>query len=110
LVALCVVQVAVIAQRQVLVVHAAREAARAAAVDDGDPTGAALRGAQRAGGLDVARLDVTTSVRGDLVEVTVRYADPTDVALAGRLLPEVTLAGTATMRREAAGRSVEQGP
>jgi len=106
LVALAVVQAAVIAQRQVLVVHAAREAARSAAVDDDDPVGAATRGAQRAGGLESPRLRVTTRVRDDSVEVTVHYTDPTDVVIVGALLPDVTLVASATMRREVTVRQL----
>jgi hypothetical protein len=101
LVALAVVQAAVVAQRQILVVHAAREAARAAAVADHDPAGAATRGARRASGLDASRVQVELEMRDDTVVVVVRYVDPTDVALAGVFLPDVTLTASAAMRREA---------
>jgi hypothetical protein len=100
LVALCVVQAAVVALRHVLVVHAAREAVRAAAVDDTDPAGAAEAGARRASTLDDARLEVRTVVRNDVVEVIVIYRDPTDVVLAGTLVPDVGLRASAVMRRE----------
>lgn len=99
LVGLALVQVGVVAQRQILVVHAAREAARSAAVAD-DPAAAAVEGAHRAGGLEQARLDVRTVVVGEAVEVTVSYVDRTDVVLAGALLGDVTLSARATMRRE----------
>jgi hypothetical protein len=90
--------VGALAQRRVLVTHAAREVARAAAVADGeaDPT----RATGLRGGLDPTRLTVTTEVVGDHVEVSVRYRDPTDVAVVGHLLPDVTLASRAAMRLE----------
>lgn len=102
LVALVVVQASVIAQRQLLVVHAAREAARAAAADDADPAGAAARGAARAARLEPSRLQVETRVRDDVAEVTVRYTDPTDVALVGVFLPALSLSASASMLRERA--------
>jgi hypothetical protein len=101
LLALLAVQAAVVAHRQVLTVHAAREAARAAAVAEHDPAAAARTAAERAGGLDAARLLVDTTVADERVEVLVRYREPTDVAIAGRLLGELTLSARAVMRREA---------
>ncbi len=101
-VCLAVVQVAVVARRDVLVAHAAREAARAAAVeaDDANALSAARDAAARAGGLDASRLSVTVSRDADDVHVTVRYEDPTDVAVVGRLVGSVTLQERVTMRRE----------
>jgi hypothetical protein len=90
----------VVSYRQVLVVHAAREAARAAAVEDQDRVAAARRAALQAGGLDEGRLGVETIIDGDRVAVRVTFDEPTDVALVGRLLPSVRLAGSATMRLE----------
>jgi Flp pilus assembly protein TadG len=101
--ALVVVQVGVVAYRQVLVVHAAREGARAAAVEDGDRAEAARAGAERAGGLEAARLDVATVDDGHRVAVTVVFDEPTDVALVGRLMPSLRLGGRATMRVEDIG-------
>jgi Flp pilus assembly protein TadG len=101
--ALVVVQVGVVAYRQVLVVHAAREGARAAAVEDGGRPEAARAGAERAGGLEAARLDVSTVDEGRHVAVTVVFDEPTDVALVGRLLPSLRLEGRATMRIEDIG-------
>lgn len=101
-VCLAVVQVAVVARRDVLVAHAAREAARAAAVEP-DPTAAATaarEAAVRSGGLDASRLKVIVSRDVDDVHVTVRYEDPTDVAIVGRLVRSVTLQERVTMRRE----------
>jgi hypothetical protein len=101
--ALVAVQVAVVAHRQVLVVHAAREGARAAAVDDGDRSVAASLGSERSTGLDPARLEVTARSDAETVEVVVVFDEPTDVALIGRLLPSLRLEAAATMRIEGAG-------
>jgi hypothetical protein len=49
---------------------------------------------------------VETDLSADTVTVTVRYLDATDVALAGSLLPDVTLSAAATMRREDAPRDL----
>jgi Flp pilus assembly protein TadG len=101
-VCLAVVQVAVVARRDVLVAHAAREAARAAAVesDSSAAATAAREAAVRSGGLDASRLVVIVSRDVDDVHVTVRYDDPTDVAMVGRLVRSVTLQERVTMRRE----------
>lgn len=98
---LLVVQVALVARDQVLVVHAAREGARQAAVDrePGAPRKAALQGS----GLDPGRLAVATTPPGDggaMVVVTVRYQVLTDVPIVGALLPEVDLGARAAMRTE----------
>lgn len=102
---LAVIQVALVARDQVLVVHAAREAAREAAVD---PRPAAVReAALRAGtGLKPERLGTEGSQTGRApVTVTVRvaYRAPTDVALIGPLLPDIAVRAKATMRRETPG-------
>lgn len=98
---LAVVQVGLVARDQVLVVHAAREAARAAAVDAAD--GAASDAAASATDLSPARLSVEVSGRGEAgtrVEVVVRYRSETAVPLVGRLVGDVELTGRATMRVE----------
>lgn len=95
--ALLVAQVAVVARAQVLVAHAAREAARAAVVAHGDPGAAALDGARRAGGLDPRRLEVGVSDDGRRLTAEVRYRAPTDVAVVGPLLPSPTLRARVTM-------------
>jgi Flp pilus assembly protein TadG len=98
---LAVVQVGLLARDQVLVVHAAREAARQAAVDpspDG-PKKAAVAGSS----LDAQRLDVAVSGRGgpgSRVRVEVKYHAPTQVPLVGPALGDVTLEAEATMRVE----------
>ena len=98
---LLVIQVALIARTQVLVVNAAREGARSAAV--GGP-GAARSAAARSPGIRDDRLAVSTSVEGaetgDLVRVAVRYRVPTDVPLVGPLVGEPTLTAAVTMHAE----------
>lgn len=99
---LAVVQVGLVVRDQVLVVHAAREAARAAAIDPAE--GAARDAAEASTALSPSRLDVVVSGRGDVgsrVAVTVAYASPTVVPLVGRLLGDVTVTARATMRVEA---------
>ncbi|HET7488304.1 MAG TPA: TadE/TadG family type IV pilus assembly protein [Acidimicrobiales bacterium] len=98
--ALVLLQVGLVVRDQVLVVHAAREAARAAAVD---PSAAAARRAALAGGpLDPHRLEVrvTAGGRGRPVGVSLVYRSPTMAPLVGPLLPDVRLTGQASMRRE----------
>lgn len=100
LLALVVVQVGLLARRQVLVTHVAREAVRAASVAEPGTPGGDL-GTGLDGGLDSERLVVVASDDGpDHVRVEVTYVDPTDVAVVGALVPEVTLRATAVMRRE----------
>jgi Flp pilus assembly protein TadG len=98
---LAVVQVGLVVRDQILVVHAAREAAREAAVDPGAdaPRRAALAGS----GLPGDRLSVTSAGRGaagSRVRVEVRYRAPTAVPLVGAALGDVTLEAAATMRVE----------
>lgn len=98
---LAVLQVAVLARDLVLVTHAAREAARAAAAD-AEPA-AAREAAQAAGGLDPDRMTVTVSGRGDAgsrVRVVVSYRAPTDVPIVGALLSERRMRSAVTMRVE----------
>ena len=106
LVLLGVIPAAAVARRQVLVVHAAREAARAAAVDPSLAT--ATRAAAGTSGLDPSRLVVDLTVtRGDDPEVTVRvsYEASTDVALIGPLVADPTLTAEVTMRLEDPGQT-----
>lgn len=100
---LAVVQVTLVARDQVLVVHAARNAAREAAVDPHRAT--APREAALAGdALKSGRLEVEVRHMGstgqDLVAVQLRYDAPTDVPLVGSMLPDVRLYAKATMRSE----------
>ena len=97
LAALAVIQVGLVVRDQLGVVHAAREAARAASVDR-DPT-AAVRAAQRT--LPGADVDVSTRPRvGAEITVTVEYHSTTDVPLVGVLFPDPDLHASATMRVE----------
>jgi hypothetical protein len=101
LVALVVVQVALVGRDLVLVVHAAREAARQAAVETGTagPRDAAIEST----GLARERIDVDIRGRGgpgSRVTAVVRYRAPTNVPLAGALVPDVDLRASAAMRVE----------
>ncbi len=97
---LLVVQTALVVRDQVLVVHAAREAARAAAVDPS--AGAPRRAAVAAASLDPARLVVRVqpATAGRQVTVTVSYRSATIAPMIGLLLPDILLEGRASMRRE----------
>ena len=96
---LLVLQLALVARDQVLVSHAVREAARAAAVDA--RSGAARDGAVRATtALDPDRLRVDADRTGDHVVVRVRYRSVTALPLVGVLVPDPTLHGSVTMRIE----------
>lgn len=98
---LLVIQVGLIARSQVLVVNAAREGARAAAVDG---PAAARAAAGRSPGIDERRLVVSAVVEpgstGDLVRVEVRYRAATDVPLVGPLIGDPTVSADVTMRVE----------
>ena len=101
LVALALVQVGLIARDQVLVVHAAREVARQAAVSD-DPA-AAVREGLRASSLKRTMLTVDISdrrERGSRITARVAYRAATDVPLVGALVPDIRLRSAATMRVE----------
>jgi hypothetical protein len=95
---LAVVQVGVIVHTQLVVVHAAREGARAAAVD---PHPAAAELAVVVGApLDRNGLTVLERDLGDRVEVQVRYRLTADVPLIGALIGHIDLSARAVMRRE----------
>jgi hypothetical protein len=94
LAAIAIIQVALVVRDYVAVVHAAREAARAASVD-ADASAAAHRvlpGARVAVG---PRPDV-----GEPIEVDVEYRSVTDLPLVGALFPDPVLHHSATMRVE----------
>jgi Flp pilus assembly protein TadG len=98
---LAVLQVGVVARDVVLVAHASREAARAAAVDASP--GAAAAAARSSSGLDPDRLDVHTSGRGDpgsRVRVEVSYRVRTAVPIVGSWIGDRTVHASATMRVE----------
>ena len=98
---LAVVQLGLLVRDQILVVHAAREAAREAAVD---PAGDAPRRAALASStLADDRLTVTSTGRGapgSRVKVEVAYRPPTNVPLVGAAVGNLTLRASATMRVE----------
>jgi hypothetical protein len=90
-------QVAVVARDDILVVHAARDAAREATVS-ADPALVAAAAHRTLPGA------VVTIVRrggvAEPVEVAVSFVAHTDLPLVGALLPDVTLHGRSVMRVE----------
>ncbi|MCX7621408.1 MAG: pilus assembly protein [Acidimicrobiales bacterium] len=98
---LVVVQATLVIRDQILVIHAAREAVRAAAVS-AEPA-AARRAGERSGSLDPARLEVITERRdqpGGEVRVVVRYRSIVRVPVISRFVAGFTLSAWATMRVE----------
>lgn len=98
---LAVVQVGLLVRDQILVVHAAREAAREAAVDPA--ADAPRRAAVASSTLSDARLTVTSTGRGapgSRVRVEVAYRASTGVPLLGGAVGDLTLRASATMRVE----------
>jgi Flp pilus assembly protein TadG len=98
---LALVQLGLLVRDQVLVVHAAREAVRQAAVDPAPD--AARRAASASSGLALGRLEVSLSGRGGpgtRVRASVRYRAPTDVPLVGAALGDINMTAAATMRVE----------
>lgn len=104
---LVVLQVGLVLRDQVMVVHAAREAARAAVVAEAaaDRAGAATRAAQISGAFHPDETGVATRIvdGGRRLEATVRHVNRTDILLVGALLPDVTLEARAVMRVERSG-------
>lgn len=95
--ALAVIQVGFVVRDQMGVVHAAREAARAASVDR-DPE-APVRAARRT--LPGAEVHVGPRPRvGDEITVSVKYHSVTSLPLVGVLFPDPDLHASATMRVE----------
>ena len=98
---LAVVQLGLLVRDQILVVHAAREAVREAAVDPA--ADAPRRAALASSTLSDARLTVSTSGRGAVgsrVRVEVAYRASTGVPLLGAAMGDLTLRASATMRVE----------
>ncbi len=98
---LAVVQVGLVVRDQVLVTHAAREAARAAAVEPRAEV--ALEAAEAAARLDPDRLRVElagSTETGGRLTVTVRYRSRTAVPIVGPLVGDRTLVAEVTMRVE----------
>ena len=97
-----VIQVAVVATRQVAVTHAAREAARAAAAAGGTD-GDGERAGRAATSLDPARLEIVLTHDAGSVRATVTFRDPTDVPLVGPLVPDLDLVSSVSFREEPNG-------
>ena len=98
---LALVQLGFLVRDQVLVVHAAREGVRQAAVDPS--TDAARQAAAGSSGLAASRMQIAMTGRGvpgSHVRVTVTYRAPTDVPLVGAALPDFEMHASATMRVE----------
>jgi len=102
LVVLFIVQAGLVVRDQLLVSHAAREAARAASVSDGDRLGAATMAAQQAGNLAADRISTTTTMDdGDAsIRVLVSYRSITGIPIIGSLFPDIDLESTVVMRVE----------
>ena len=96
---LLLVQVAVVVRDQVAVVHAAREAARAAAVS-ADPVGDGGRAGRAALPAGAAGATVRVEAGPTRVRAVVRLTVHTDVPLAGALVPDVDVEGVAVMQVE----------
>lgn len=95
---LLVVQAGLVVAQHVATVHAAREAARAVAVDG-------RSGVAAAAVADAGRADCHTAVErpaemGAILSVTVTCPAPTDVALVGPLLRDTQVRARAAMRVE----------
>jgi Flp pilus assembly protein TadG len=95
--ALAVIQIGLVVRDQMGVVHAAREAARAASVD-ADPA-RATRAAHRTLPGSTVEVGARPKVGGE-VTVTVRYTSVTNLPLVGALFPDPELHASATMRVE----------
>lgn len=100
LMALLLVQLALTARDQIMVVHSAREAARAVAVSS--ESTAARPAALAASRLDPQRLRVRVDERPGTGNVSVRldYRSPVRVAPFGIVLDDLVLSGEAVMRSE----------
>jgi Flp pilus assembly protein TadG len=101
LLALALVQVALVVRDQVRVTFGAREGARQAAVEEDE--GSVRRAVAASTRLGGDRLEVDVRDRGEpgaRVTVRVAYRAPTDLPLVGRLVGDVHLEGEAAMRVE----------
>lgn len=95
---LLVIQAGLVVAQHVTTVHAAREAARAVAVDGG--TGVAAAAVVDAGRADCRTVVDRPAEVGATLTVTVTCPAPTDVALVGPLLPDPQVRARAAMRVE----------
>ena len=95
---LTVVQVGLLVRTRVLVTHAAREAARSAAVGGAD--GEVRSAAHASADLDPRRLQVLVRRSGGRATVELTYVEATDVPVVGPLVGEAVFEARATMRLE----------
>ena len=95
---LTVVQVGLLVRTRVLVTHAAREAARAAAVGASD--GEARAAAAAAADLDPGRLSVSVQRVDGRATVELLYTELTDVPVVGPMMGDAVFEASATMRLE----------
>lgn len=95
---LAIIQVGLVVHARVMVTHAAREGARAAAV--GATDNEVRQAVAVAGDLPVHRLRVDVIRANGAATVSVVYVDPTAVPLVGAMLGDVELVASATMRLE----------
>lgn len=101
LILLLIAQIGLVVEHQILVVHAAREGAREAAVNSSAKSIESI--VRRRVVLDDNRLRVVikrSKVVGGDANVQVFYSDPTNVPLVGKLIPDVKLASEVTTRVE----------
>ena len=94
---LAIVQTALVARDEVLVVHAAREAAREASVDAGD---ARVRAAVERVLPGASVLVAPNPGVGEPRAVTVRFVSHTDLPVVGAIYPDPEIAASVTMRAE----------
>ncbi len=98
---LAVAQLGLLVRDQILIVHAAREGARQAAVDPS--ADAPRKAAVASSSLNDSRLTVTTTGRGgpgSRVRVEVAYRTSSVMPLVGAAVGHLTLRASATMRVE----------
>ncbi len=92
---LLVVQTGLVARDQLLVVQAAREAARAAAISGS--LGEGPEAGRLATGLDATRLDVRVAEEGGFVRATASYRSPIVVPVLRRARDSVVVTATVRM-------------
>ncbi len=95
---LVLVQVGLLVRDHILVAHATREAARAAAITPS--TEAARTAAHKAVGLDLAVQTSGGRVTGQQLQVQVSYKTHATVPLIKHLFPDITITETLTVRVE----------
>ena len=96
--ALSIVQVGLVVRDQIMVVNAAREGARTAAVQP--LLAEARQSAIDSGALDPQRTTVLMSQGSATVTVTVSYQSTTTVPIIGTLVGDITMSESTTMRSE----------